>query len=185
MMLAALLLVGCLEPVRGQPEPLDPRFYAAGADPAGGGGGGGSDPFSGDPRPRVMVRGTVEGGANGGVDLDVRVPDPQAPGGMRGVGKLLLPAPGPFELSAPVDIGALELQAFQDADGDGPSAGDPFARAAISVGAVPVDGVVLRLEAGAAAGGGGPVHRAMPPGAPGGGESGGESSSAATGPPAP
>jgi hypothetical protein len=169
MIMVILVLVGCLEPVRGEAEPLDPRFYAAGADPSAGGAGGGSDPFSGDPRPRVMVKGRVEGGAPGGVDLDVRVPDPEAPGGMRGVGKLLLPAPGPFELSVPVDVGALELQAFQDADGDGPSAGDPFARATLQVGTGVVEGVVLRLEAGAAAGGGGPVHREMPPGAPGGG----------------
>jgi hypothetical protein len=61
------------------------------------------------------------------VDLDLFVPDAQAPGGRRYLGKLKF-EPGPFLFKAPQNYGILELEAFGDLDGDGPTPGDPFGR---------------------------------------------------------
>lgn len=169
-----LLLSACLERVTGEDVPLDPAFYAAheGEHGEGGVGGGSAIPFSDVDGEKVTVRGVVESViADLPVDIDVRVPDPAAPGGVAGKGKILLDFPGEFELSVPRGLGTLELQAFQDADSDGPTGDDPFAAAWLEVGEVDVTDVVLVLEAGAR--GGGPVHEAAPPGAPGGGPGGG------------
>ena len=63
----------------------------------------------------------------GSIDLDFRTPDPSAEGGMKGQGKLLLERPGVFSLEIPKGTGLVEIQAFQDIQGDGPSFDDPFA----------------------------------------------------------
>jgi len=61
------------------------------------------------------------------IDLDLFAPDTSAPGGRRYLGKLKQ-KPGPYSFSVPRDFGALELEAFGDLDGDGPTPGDPFGR---------------------------------------------------------
>lgn len=168
---------GCwLERVTGEDVPLDPRFYAAVEESSGSPteGSGDSAPFHGVPGDRVKVTGTVEAPDGGSIDLDVRTPDATQPGGTKGHGKLLLDGPGPFELLVPKSIGPIELQAFQDLEGDGPSGQDPFAQVNVSVGAEDLSGVRMVLAAGAR-GSGGPVHQEMPAGAPGGGGSGGGS----------
>lgn len=68
---------------------------------------------------------TLEGDAAPLVDLDVFSADPMAPGGRRFLGKLKV-APGPFSFQVPRGYGALELEAFVDKDGDGPTPSDPF-----------------------------------------------------------
>ncbi len=168
-MLIWLLLIGCLERVTGEAVPLDPRFVAnqpgaAGAEDGGGeaGGGGGQAPFSDHDGPTVWVKGEIVAEGDVAVDLDVRVPDPTAPGGAQGKGKLLLEGPGDFELQVPQGLGALELQAFQDPDSDGPSETDAFGEVDIDVGQTDVEGVILTLEVGARAG---PTHTEAPPGA--------------------
>ncbi len=178
-----LLLSACLERVTGEEVPLDPAFYAAheGEHGEGGVGGGSAVPFSDVDGEKVTVRGVVESAITDlPVDIDVRVPDAAAPGGVAGKGKLLLDFPGEFELSVPAGLGKLELQAFQDADSDGPTGDDPFATVWLEVGEVDVADVTLALEAGAR--GGGPVHEAAPPGAPGGGPGGGPGGANPAGP---
>ncbi len=172
-MRAVLLLAlgGCwLERVTGEPEPLDPRFYEdverAQGEP--GVGGGSAVPFGDVDGPKVRVSGVVESDSPEPVAIDVRVPDPTKPGGVDGKGKLLLDAPGPFELAVPRNLGALELQAFQDPDDDGPGGMDPFAAERLNVAGEDVSGLVLHLVPGAR-GSGGPEHHEAPPGAPGGG----------------
>ena len=114
-------LLGCLEHVTGEEVPLDPRFYAAVEEARGSEaqGGGSSVPFSSVKTEKVSVKGLIVSEDDMAVDIDVRVPDPSAPGGMSGKGKILLERPGEFELMVPLDLGALELQAFQDIDSDG------------------------------------------------------------------
>lgn len=164
----ALLLVGCLERVTGEAVPLDPRFVANQPGAAGGenagpeGGGGGQTPFADYEGDMVWVKGTIVADELVPVDLDVRVPDPTAPGGAQGMGKLLLEGPGEFELKVPKDLGQLELQAFQDPDADGPSEDDAFGEVDIEVEGVDVTDVVMTLEVGARAG---PNHVEAPPGA--------------------
>lgn len=176
-MRAALLLLALpacwLEKVTGEPVPLDPAFYEAVEASQGqpGVGGGSAVPFSSHEGERVMVRGTITGELEDPIDIDVRTPDATQEGGVKGHGKILLDEPGAFELSVPKGLGAMELQAFQDAGGDGPTADDPFAQAAVTVGDEDVDGVVMVLEVGAH-GVGGPVHSEAAPGAPGGGPGG-------------
>lgn len=163
---------GCwLERVTGEEVPLDPAYYAAVEATQGepGVGGGSAVPFGLYQGERVTLRGEVTGGEAGlSVDIDVRVPDPKAEGGVDAKGKLLLEGPGAFELTVPIDLGPLELQAFQDLAGDGPTADDAFAQVELVVESVDLDGVSFSLEVGALPGGGGPVHSEAPVGAPGG-----------------
>lgn len=166
---SAVLLSGCmLERVTGEEVPLDPRFYAAVEAVQGmpGVGGGSSVPFAGNDAARITVRGVLQSPVDMAIDLDIRVPDPSAPGGMRGEGKVLIEAPGPFELEVPSDLGNLELQAFQDEAGDGPTSEDHFGQVMVRVGDEDVDAGTIELVQGARQGG--PQHTEAPPGAPGG-----------------
>jgi hypothetical protein len=160
------LLSGCwLEYVdSANPEELDPVFYEAAIKSQGqpGVGGGSAIPFSDYEGEKVTVYGTVIGGEKMAVDVDVRIPDASAPGGMIGLGKVLMEGPGNFELQVPVDQGFVELQAFQDPDTDGPSASDPFAQAQIEVGSSDLE-VSMELVAGGWSMTG-PVHQDMPAG---------------------
>lgn len=131
------LLIGtaCLEHVTGQAVPLDERFYKAAearhGDPSKGDGS--SDPFASIDGEKVVVSGIVSCETMGSIDLDFRTPDPSAEGGMKGQGKLLLERPGVFSLEIPKGTGLVEIQAFQDIQGDGPSFDDPFAQVKFEV----------------------------------------------------
>ena len=157
------------------PEELDPAFYEAALKAQGlpGVGGGSAIPFSDYDGPMVTVYGTVTGGGKMSVDVDVRVPDSSAPGGMLGLGKILMPdGPGTFELQVPVDQGTVELQAFQDPDADGPSSTDPFAMVSLEVWDEDIEVSMELVDGGWSLSG--PVHKEVPHGVPedvGGGES--------------
>ena len=98
---------------------------------------------------KVVVRGVITSEIDDlPVDVDVRVPDAASPGGMSGKGKILLDSPGEFELSVPIGMGKLELQAFQDADSDGPTGNDPFATVWLDIGETDMTDVELVLEEG-------------------------------------
>ena len=164
MFLISGVHAGCLlERVTGEEIPLDPRFYAAVEEARGTAdqGGGSSMPFSSVKTEKVWVSGTVTSDDDMAIDIDIRVPDPSAPGGMSGKGKILLERPGDFKIAVPKDLGSLELQAFQDIDSDGPNASDPFAQTTISVQAADVEGVELVLVVGAR--GAAPVHQDVAP----------------------
>lgn len=159
-----LLLVGCLlERVTGEEIPLDPRFYAAVEEARGTAdqGGGSSVPFSSVKTEKVWVTGTIASEDDMAIDIDIRVPDPSAPGGMAGKGKILLERPGEFKLGVPKDLGSLELQAFQDIDSDGPNAEDPFAQLTVQVAGEDIEGIELTLVKGAR--GAAPVHQEVSP----------------------
>ena len=159
-----LLLVGCLlERVTGEEIPLDPRFYAAVEEARGTAdqGGGSSVPFSSVKTEKVWVTGTIASEDDMAIDIDIRVPDPSAPGGMAGKGKILLERPGEFKLGVPKDLGSLELQAFQDIDSDGPNAEDPFAQLTVQVAGDDIEGLELTLVKGAR--GAAPVHQEVSP----------------------
>ena len=183
--LSALLvaaLPGCwLEQVSGEPVPLDPAFYESVEASQGqpGIGGGSSVPFSSHDGDTVVVRGTIDSQLEDPIDIDVRTPDPTQEGGVKGHGKILLDEPGAFELRVPKNLGFLELQAFQDAGGDGPTPDDPFAQASVKVASSDVDGVEMVLEVGTH-GVGGQNHQEASPGAPGGDPGGTPASEAGT-----
>ena len=142
---------GCLERVTGEPVPLDEGFYAAAeanrASPDGGEGGGGT-PFSSYSGTKVRIQGVLTSSSPLPVDIDLRTPDSSAPGGMARQGKIMLEAPGAFEIMVPVNIGTVELQAFQDLDGDGPNGEDPFGDLRIDVTDSDVAGLSIELKAG-------------------------------------
>ena len=83
---------------------------------------------------KVVVSGIVSCETMGSIDLDFRIPDPSAEGGMKGQGKLFLERPGIFSLEIPKGTGLVEIQKlFQDIQGDGPSFDDPFAQVKFEV----------------------------------------------------
>jgi hypothetical protein len=174
--------------VTGQIVPLDPAFYEAvealQGDP--GQGGGAALPFADHDGEFVSVEGILDAQEDLPVDLDVRVPDASAEGGVDAKGKLLLEGPGPFTLMVPRGLGELELQAFQDLTTDGPTPDDPYGELSVIVGDQDLAGLSISLVEGArgeAGSGEGPEHVEMPPGAPGGsGEGGGGSGSIPTQP---
>ena len=90
-------------------------------------------PFSDHQGSTVTIRGTVQAPSDGPIDVDVWVPDPEAPGGVSPQRKIRLAGPGEFSLSAPVGLGKLELQAFQSGGSEGPSSQTPFASAWLEV----------------------------------------------------
>jgi hypothetical protein len=150
-----LLLMACPERVTGEPRPLDPRFTAGG--PGGGTAqtvvmhdpnAGPADPFATDDGDQVVISGTLICETGGGIDMDIMAADPQAPGGMAHLGKLLFEGPGPFSIEAPEGTGSITLQAFQDVDGNGPSDLDPFAAMTVVVQDEDIDGVELDLVVG-------------------------------------
>ena len=174
--LLAVVLGGCwLEKVTGEPVPLDPRFYeaveATQGDP--GVGGGDAIPFSDHDGAKVVIRGTATSPIEGPIEIDVRTPDPTAEGGVKGHGKVQLDGLGPFELEVPSGLGALELQAFQDPDADGPGGDDPFAQVSLEIGTEDLSDILFELVPGARGTSGGPTHTEAPPGAPGGNPGGG------------
>ena len=105
-----------------------------------------ADPFADFEGDRVTVRGTIVAEGAQVIDLDVFQPSETAPGGRILLGKLKRSA-GEFSLDVPVALGALELDAFVDQTGDGPSADDPRGQLrAIDLTQGAVENVVLTLE---------------------------------------
>jgi hypothetical protein len=127
---------------------------AAGA-PGGGAGAGAAGPGEGDAFPawqgeRITISGTIQWDGEQRVDIDLFKTDASAPGGRTIAGKLKLPG-GAFSFTAPKDFGALELEAFVDVNGDGPSAGDPVGRYAdnpLMVGTQDLTGVTISITGG-------------------------------------
>lgn len=105
-----------------------------------------TDPFAEIEGERVAVAGTVVFDGDAVVDLDLFQPDASVPGGRILIGKLKISS-GPFTLQVPRTLGALELDAFADKTGDGPSADDPRGQvSAIDLTSGPISGVQLTLE---------------------------------------
>ncbi|MBM74066.1 MAG: hypothetical protein CMK59_01590 [Proteobacteria bacterium] len=156
--------MACLERVTGEPVPLDERFYIV-AEKAHGDpnkGDGRSDPFASFDGDMIVLSGTVVSeNKTSGVDIDFRIPDPTAPGGMKGQGKLLLEQPGSFSLNIPKSLGELEIQAFQDLNADGPSGEDPFSQINLTVGEEPISEITIDLKVGSRTGSG-PIHQEIP-----------------------
>ena len=150
-MLIVFILLACLERVTGEAVPLDEGFYAAAeanrASPDGGEGGGGT-PFSSYSGTKVSIKGVLTSSSPLPVDIDLRTPDSSAPGGMARQGKIMLEAPGEFEIQVPANIGNIELQAFQDLDGDGPNGEDPFGDLRVEVTGSDVAGLSIELKVG-------------------------------------
>jgi len=61
------------------------------------------------------------------IDLDLFAPDASAPGGRRYIGKLKQQV-GEYRFQVPQGFGPIEIEAFGDLEGDGPTPGDPFGR---------------------------------------------------------
>ena len=111
--LAATLLGGCPERVTWEAKPLDPRFTANapgsghqevkhgdGSAKSDGGGPEHQDvehnpnaqppgPFEGVEGPTVKVSGVITAPGDDPIDIDLRAPDPDAPGGNRHLGMIL------------------------------------------------------------------------------------------------
>ncbi len=129
-----------------RPEGADPSEAAPpGVAPSGPG----SDPFASVDGPRVTLSGTiVHADPSVVLDLDIFRSDSGGPGGRAFVGKKKL-SPGPFILEIPRSFDKISLEVFLDANGDGPSADDPFATCPcnpVNLRKGDVDGLVIRVE---------------------------------------
>ncbi len=144
-----LLILGCLERTEEGTRPLDPRFAVlpegVGAEV---GAAGMALPFASHTGEKVLLSGTVTAEGTGPVDLDFRAPAPESESGKVALGKLSLPAPGPWELEVPVGFGELLLDAFHDLGNDGPTVDDPYAWLSLEVGEENQAGIDLSLEVG-------------------------------------
>ncbi len=132
----------------------------------------GQVPFADVQGATVTVSGVVRADSDGMIDIDVRVPDADAPGGVRQEGKIRLQGPGVFELKVPVDFGSIELEAFQDTDHNGPDDDDPYARLDVEVGSRDLQASLDLVEGGRAiaASAGAPPHQGATAGSAGAGE---------------
>ena len=105
-----------------------------------------TDPFAAVEGERVTVSGTIVSLSGRVIDLDVFQPNESAPGGRILLGKLKR-TPGEFSLQVPISLQALELDAFVDQTGDGPSADDPRGQLrAIDLTQGPVENLMLSLK---------------------------------------
>jgi len=111
--------------------------------------GGKSQPFSDFQGEWTLVRGEVRSTASGPLQVDFRVPDVEAPGGNRFLGRSMLPDIGAYQLQVPKDYGALVLEVFQDLASDGPTDDDPYVLLQLSVGDVDTLSQDIELVAGA------------------------------------
>ena len=105
-----------------------------------------ADPFAGTEGPRVEVAGTITSPLGRVIDVDLFQEDASAPGGRVLLGKLKK-SEGAFSIQVPISVGSLELDAFSDQTGDGPSADDPRAQVrGIVLSSGPVLGLELTLK---------------------------------------
>ena len=134
-----LIQTGCLERVRGVPEPLDDRFFKDV----------GSHQFSALEQDSISISGTIQSEISISIDLDLRTPDVSVEGGMKSLDKFIIKQPGDFSIQIPKNIGAIELQVFQDMLGDGPSKEDHFAQMTLEVGDKDIENLEIQLIKGA------------------------------------
>ena len=105
-----------------------------------------SDPFEDHEGERTLVSGTIDYEGEGVIDMDLFQEKASAPGGRVLLGKLKK-FPGDFEIQVPVEIERLELDAFVDLTGDGPTGDDPRgAVRGIQVSSGPVSGLTIVLS---------------------------------------
>ena len=124
-----------------------PPGFGSGQSPPPDGKAADQDPFADIEGERIEVSGTIVYAGSGVIDLDLFQPSESAPGGRKLLGKLKKSA-GPFSLQVPRTLGALELDAFADQTGDGPSGDDPRGQLrGIDLTQGPVLGLEIALEA--------------------------------------
>jgi hypothetical protein len=90
----------------------------------------------------IQIQITIQSKADKAIDLDFRSSE-----GL--VYKAMLPGPGAHSISVPVNLGVVQIQAFQDLSGDGPSDDDPFGWIEASILEADLKQIQLSLEAGA------------------------------------
>jgi len=128
--LELVLVIGARGTASGGSEHIDaehvdaPPGFGSGQAPPADGETTGADPFEGVDGERITVSGVLVYAGAGVIDVDLFKADVSAPGGRTLLGKLKKEA-GPFVLQVPVAIGTMELDAFADRTGDGPSGDDP------------------------------------------------------------
>jgi len=126
---------------------------AAAASPTSGGGAaataGEADAFPAHTGARVRLSGRLVWTGDQLVNVDLFKLDASAPGGRTIAGKLKVKA-GEFSFTAPADFGPMDIEAFVDLAGDGPSATDPSGRCSqnpLTVGSEDIDGLSIEIAA--------------------------------------
>ena len=132
------------EGATGQPVPAPPG--APGGDPSAAppGGGAPGPPAVFPAGPKVAVSGTVSATLDSPISVDFFKVDETAPGGRTFLFKLQA-TPGAWSTELPEGFGQVQVDAYQDPGGDGPSEGDPMFHYdhALMIGSEPITGIVL------------------------------------------
>lgn len=134
----------------GGPTPGGPEHVEAAAGaPGGAAGAGGAPPpvFADDDGPRVAVSGTVQATLEYAISLDFFKHDEAAPGGRTFLFKQQVKQ-GAWSVPFPKGYGQIEIDAYQDPKGDGPTEGDPichYEKNPITVGDGDVTGIDLLI----------------------------------------
>jgi hypothetical protein len=90
----------------------------------------------------ILLQLRIESASEKLIDLDFRSDE-----GL--VYKAMVEGPGGHAIRVPADLGSLQLQAFQDLTGDGPSDDDPFGWVEVDIEGIDLQANLLSLEAGA------------------------------------
>ena len=105
-----------------------------------------ADPFEAYEGERVRVSGVLKYAGSGVIDMDLFQENASAPGGRVLLGKLKKFS-GAFEILVPISVETLELDAFVDVTGDGPTGDDPRGSAkGLQVSSGPVSDVEITLS---------------------------------------
>ncbi|MBN1337185.1 MAG: hypothetical protein JXB39_14595 [Deltaproteobacteria bacterium] len=158
---AFLTVTGCPEPPRSPPGGVAPEGGGTVGSPPGGGApasGGQTDepatqaPPAGwtvDATTGVRLSGTVAYAGSKQGTLRIDFLKASSGSNMPTLEHTLkLPAPGPWEVFAPKDLGSIDIFAYIDLDENGPSPGEPkvVTDPPVQVAAEPVDGVTLTIR---------------------------------------
>jgi hypothetical protein len=136
----ALLLGGCFERTQEGVDELDERYIVAPIESTGPGGRAHMlDLYEGD---TVSVSGIMTGIEGTQVDFDLRNEAGEI------LGKWIVDQAGPWSHELPVDLGVVQIQAFQDLLGDGPTDDDPFGWIEFELGSEPLESLDITLETG-------------------------------------
>tara|TARA_B110000037_G_scaffold222144_1_gene295802 strand:- start:631 stop:2202 length:1572 start_codon:yes stop_codon:yes gene_type:complete len=137
-----MALGGCLERTHEGVEELDSRYVVAPVESVNDGSGSAGhalDLYEGE---TVTVGGEITGLEHITVDFDLRDESGQI------LGKWVVEKPGPWTYELPIDLGVVQIQAFQDLLGDGPTDDDPFGWIEFEVGSEAVAEADINLEPG-------------------------------------
>ena len=138
-----LLMGGCFEKTSDEVKELDPRFVELPASTSDAGTSGVQQNLL-DTLPGEKLKFSFDFSSETPFPIDVDIRRDSG----ENLGKWMLPGPGEIIKEVPAGLGSIQIQAFQDLTGDGPSDDDPFGWVDLMVLQAPQTGIEVTLKAG-------------------------------------